>query len=485
MLPDGTVGLLAVKSPSITAGYWHDERLTNTFKLNGYWLTGDVARRDREGNFYHLDRTVDVIDTLTGPVYSLPIEEVLLADCGDLVHDCSVIGIPAPDGGQTPIAVVRLQAGTGDWTAETILEQANKELSGAGLAALAAVVVADRPGRLPARADRQGSQARTAHPAREPARPVGDPSVARTATVGLRLVEPDWRRLPGWRDVTPAQWRSAQWQRAHCVQNPRQLRAVVGDLLADDVLRRPGRPTSARYATMPTLITPQMLNTMRDARHAFYEDPVRRYMLPVASDRHAQWPSHPFAQRDSLHEAEMWAVEGLTHRYPTKVLVELVTTCPQYCGHCTRMDLVGTSTPQVAKARFTLAPANRQELMLDYLKRTPTVRDVVVSGGDVANVPWPRLETFLRQLLDLDSIRDIRLATKARRRAAAALAAAGRPRGRGPGGRARPAAGREPRRAHPRQHRPRRSPRWSPRRPGRCSTPASATCATRACCCVA
>ena len=40
----------------------------------------------------------------------------------------------------------------------------------------------------------------------------------------------------------------------------------------------------------------------------------------------------------------MWAVEGLTHRYPTKVLAEVLPTCPQYCGHCTRMDLVGNPT---------------------------------------------------------------------------------------------------------------------------------------------
>jgi lysine 2,3-aminomutase len=51
--------------------------------------------------------------------------------------------------------------------------------------------------------------------------------------------------------------------------------------------------------------------------------------------------------------------------------------------------------------------------MIDYLKRTPGVRDVVVSGGDVANVPWHQLETFLMRLLDIDTIRDIRLATKA------------------------------------------------------------------------
>jgi lysine 2,3-aminomutase len=109
----------------------------------------------------------------------------------------------------------------------------------------------------------------------------------------------------------------------------------------------------------------------------------------------------------------MWVAEGLTHRYPTKVLAELLPTCPQYCGHCTRMDLVGNSTPTVDKLKFDLKPVDRLDSMLAYLRRTPSVRDVVVSGGDVANMPWARLEDYLTRLLEIDNIRDIRLATKA------------------------------------------------------------------------
>ncbi|MFL6112584.1 MAG: KamA family radical SAM protein [Catenulispora sp.] len=230
------------------------------------------------------------------------------------------------------------------------------------------------------------------------------------------LVEPDWRRLPGWRAVDAQEWGDPRWQRAHSVKSVAQLRAVMGDLLSESFYEDL-RADREGFATMALLVPPQMLNTMvpdappDDA--SFLADPVRRYLLPTASDRDPDWPSHPHAQRDSLHEAEMWAVEGLTHRYPTKVLAELVSTCPQYCGHCTRMDLVGSSTPQVAKNRLVLRPADRQEAMLDYLKRTPGVRDVVVSGGDVANVPWPRLEAFLLRLLEVESVRDIRLATKA------------------------------------------------------------------------
>ena len=109
----------------------------------------------------------------------------------------------------------------------------------------------------------------------------------------------------------------------------------------------------------------------------------------------------------------MWVAEGLTHRYPTKVLAELLPTCPQYCGHCTRMDLVGNSTPVIDKLKFDLKPVDRYDAMIDYLRRSPGVRDVVVSGGDVANMPFKNLEAFVARLLEIENIRDIRLATKA------------------------------------------------------------------------
>jgi lysine 2,3-aminomutase len=234
------------------------------------------------------------------------------------------------------------------------------------------------------------------------------------------LAEPDWRRFPGWADVPAADWESAQWQRVHCVKNVRQLRQVTGPGLAGSFLADLERDQRER-ATMSMLVPPQMLNTMAPAMapgepgftDAFYADPVRRYMIPVFTDRRADWPSHPYAQRDSLHEAEMWAVEGLTHRYPTKVLAELLPTCPQYCGHCTRMDLVGNPTATFDKQKFGMAREDRLTAMLDYLRRSPGVRDVVVSGGDVANLPWPRLEEFVSALLRIESVRDIRLATKA------------------------------------------------------------------------
>src|SRR5436190_24121980 len=92
------------------------------------------------------------------------------------------------------------------------------------------------------------------------------------------FVEPDWTRLPGYRDVTRDQWESAQWQRAHTVKNLREFAAAFGDLLSPALLKDIERDQQER-ATMSMLIPPQMINTMNegDLEH----DPVRRYMAPA------------------------------------------------------------------------------------------------------------------------------------------------------------------------------------------------------------
>ncbi len=223
------------------------------------------------------------------------------------------------------------------------------------------------------------------------------------------FVEPDWTRIPGYRGVSQQDWESALWQRRHTIKNLKELKAALGPLLPDSLAAAIERDQLER-ATMSILITPHMVNTMNT--DDLWGDPLRRYMLPAFDDRHLMWPNHPMASRDSLHEAEMWKVQGLTHRYPTKVLAELLSTCPQYCGHCTRMDLVGNDVPQVDKLKFSVAQPERWAQMLEYLRKSPTVRDVVVSGGDVANVPIGQLENFVSALLDIPNIRDIRLASK-------------------------------------------------------------------------
>ena len=88
----------------------------------------------------------------------------------------------------------------------------------------------------------------------------------------VELVEPDWTRFPGWKDVTAEEWESAQWQRAHCVKNVRQLRELLGDLV-DERFYADLERDQAERATMSMLVPPQMMNTM--APHATAARPAR------------------------------------------------------------------------------------------------------------------------------------------------------------------------------------------------------------------
>ena len=91
-------------------------------------------------------------------------------------------------------------------------------------------------------------------------------------------VEPDWTRLPGWKDVSNDQWESAQWQRAHSIKNLVELKRALGDHLSDDLYTDIQRDQQER-ATMSMLLPPQMVNTMDETD--LRNDPVRRYMAPA------------------------------------------------------------------------------------------------------------------------------------------------------------------------------------------------------------
>jgi len=88
---DGVVGHLGISSPSLSPGYWNDSLTTHRARRNGYYLTGDLVRRDAEGRFYHLDRAAD---SITGPdgtrYYTALAEERIQAACPQVL-DCTVV----------------------------------------------------------------------------------------------------------------------------------------------------------------------------------------------------------------------------------------------------------------------------------------------------------------------------------------------------------------------------------------------------------
>ncbi len=83
----------------------------------------------------------------------------------------------------------------------------------------------------------------------------------------------------------------------------------------------------------------------------------------------------------------------------------LVTTqCASYCRYCTRSRIVGDPSAQFSRADF--------ELQLDYLRNTPQVRDVLLSGGDPLTLAPKLLEKLLRSLYEIPHIEIIRIGSR-------------------------------------------------------------------------
>ena len=130
--PIGTVGRLALKSPTATAGYWNDSLRSERNRVRGYWLTGDLAYRDEDNRFYHVDRTADAISTNSGTVYSAQIEELVLRQFPE-VFDCSLVrtGDNAAEGAGR--LVLSIELGSGDTDLAALLESLNTALERARL----------------------------------------------------------------------------------------------------------------------------------------------------------------------------------------------------------------------------------------------------------------------------------------------------------------------------------------------------------------
>ncbi len=129
--------------------------------------------------------------------------------------------------------------------------------------------------------------------------------------------------------------------------------------------------------------------------------PIKAQAIPSAKE--TEFVDSDMA--DPLEEDRDSPVEGLTHRYPDRVLLLVTDMCSMYCRHCTRRRIVGQTDSSFDSKRF--------EKALDYMKDHKEIRDVVVSGGDPLIMSDATLETILKKLRAIPHIEIIRIGTRA------------------------------------------------------------------------
>ncbi|MEM9973437.1 MAG: malonyl-CoA synthase [Pseudomonadota bacterium] len=109
-LPQGDVGQIEVRGPNVFAGYWEmPEKTAAELRENGFFLTGDLGRFDADGYIQIVGRSKDLIISGGYNIYPKEIELVLDAQPG--VLESAVIGVPHPDFGESPVAVIVAEPG--------------------------------------------------------------------------------------------------------------------------------------------------------------------------------------------------------------------------------------------------------------------------------------------------------------------------------------------------------------------------------------
>ena len=148
---------------------------------------------------------------------------------------------------------------------------------------------------------------------------------------------------------------------------------------------------------LPVGITPYYMSLLARDKH---EQPLRRTVIPSTSE----FVRTSGEADDPLGEDKHSPVPGLVHRYPDRVLLLVLDFCSTYCRYCTRSRVVGHGELRPSEERI--------ERALDYIRRTPTVRDVLLSGGDPLAMSEDRLDWLLGRLREIPHVEFIRIGTK-------------------------------------------------------------------------
>ncbi len=217
-----------------------------------------------------------------------------------------------------------------------------------------------------------------------------------TTTITTTSIMDQWQaqaletRRRVWGDVPDARWNNWRWQLSHRLNSLEELAQVID--LTDEEREGLSSPDKFRVDVTPYFAT---LMDPLDPRC-----PVRRQVIPLGRELRA----FTSMMEDSLAEDAHSPVPGLVHRYPDRVLMLVTTQCASYCRYCTRSRIVGD-----ASATFS---REEHQAQIDYIARTPQVRDVLLSGGDPLTLPPKVLDRILSDLRAIPHVEIVRIGSR-------------------------------------------------------------------------
>jgi lysine 2,3-aminomutase len=199
------------------------------------------------------------------------------------------------------------------------------------------------------------------------------------------------RHTTAYTNISPTDWNNWRWQQRNRVTTLDELDRAI-DMTIDEK-----NAFNACKDRFKAGITPYYLRLID------LDDtscPIRKQAIP-SSDELLTWPGE---LEDPLAEERHMPVPGLTHRYPDRALLYATHNCAMYCRFCTRKRKVGDATSALGKIDLSAA--------IDHIRSTPTIRDVIISGGDPLSLSNERLAAIFEELSSIKHVEIARLGTR-------------------------------------------------------------------------
>jgi len=194
-----------------------------------------------------------------------------------------------------------------------------------------------------------------------------------------------------WATIPDEQWNDWHWQISNRMTTVEQLKGAIPLTEAEEA------GIAVCLETMRMAVTPYYASIM-DPKDP--QCPILKQAIPTSQELHVG----EYDLLDPLHEDTDSPVPGLTHRYPDRVLLLVTDQCSMYCRHCTRRRMAGQTDQPL--------PLDRFEKALEYIRSTPQIRDVVISGGDPFTLSDDRLEHIISSLRSIPHVEIIRIGTR-------------------------------------------------------------------------
>lgn len=189
-------------------------------------------------------------------------------------------------------------------------------------------------------------------------------------------------------------WKDWKWQIKHSIRSLEKFEYLTGIKFS----QKEKVDLQKTFEKFPLSITPYYLSVI-DASN-YRNDPVFKQAFGGIEELTILKSEHS----DPLSEDRDSPVEGITHRYPDRVLFHVSNICSMYCRHCTRKRKVGDVDFVPSKAQLSAG--------IEYIRKTPQIRDVLLSGGDPLMLPDNKIDWLLSEISQIPHVEVIRIGTR-------------------------------------------------------------------------